>query len=209
MSESKKSGEFILNNLQIFNEAVCFFEKSITPKIEDGIDNCIEEFSNENDWDGHFNFEEKAETWLHPKNWENEEGLEAWFEIDCTESDDDDNYWLALFCNKASNNCEAGFFFDVETKNFGGKRAWDAHLKSIPEEQKASLKEIGFKQFKGRFFLPLTLCNEELAKSWQAEDPFTPDDECFAPLRDALEKLKQSAPIFEAIMKSALASKIS
>lgn len=208
MSESKTSGEFILNNLQIFDEAVCFFENSINPQIENGIDNCIEEFSQENDWKGNFQLEENNDNWLRPQNWETEDGLEAWFSIESTESSDDhESYWITLFCNKSSNNCEAGFFFDVETKHFGGKRAWDAHIKSLPEEQKISLQKIGFKQFKGRFFLPITLSNEELAKSWQAEDPFTSDDECFEPLRDALEKLKQSVPIFEAIMESALASK--
>ncbi|MDL5037636.1 hypothetical protein [Comamonas resistens] len=207
MSEIKKSGEFILNNFQIFSEAVYFFEKSINPKILKGIDECVEVFSNENYWNGNFQLEENFDNWLRPQNWENEDGLEAYFEIKSTEPDDDnDNYWVSLFCNKSSNNCEAGFFFGVETKHFGGKRAWDAHIKSLPEEQKISLKEIGFKQFEGHFFLPITLSNEELAKSWQAEDPFTSDDECFEPLRDALEKLKQSVPIFEAIMESALAS---
>lgn len=210
MSESKKSGEFILNNLQIFNEAVCFFENSINPKIEDGIDHCIEEFATKNDWNGNFQLEAESENWLRPKNWESEEGFAAKFEIDCTESDDDDdNYWVSLFCKKSSNNCEAGFFFSVETRNFGGKRSWDAHLRAIAQEQKDRLKEIGFKEFKGRFFLPITLSSDELAKSWMAADPFTPDDECFEPLRQTLEKLKQSIPLFESIMQSALASKIS
>ena len=208
MSESKKSGEFILNNFPIFNEAVCFFENSINPKIENGIDRCVEAFSIENDWEGEFQLEENNENWLRPKNWDTEDGLEAYFSIESTESDDDDgNYWTALFCNNASSNCEAGFFFGVETRHFGGKRAWDAHIRSIPEEQKSQLKEIGFKQFEGRFFLPIALSNQELAKSWRlAEDPFTADDECYEPLRATLEKLKKSVPLFDAIMESALAS---
>jgi hypothetical protein len=207
MSESKKSGEFILNNLQILNEAVCFFEKHISPKVLHGIDNCIKKFANENDWSGNFQLEEKYDNWLQPKNWKNKDGLEARFEIKSAESDDDDNYWLALFCKNAHNNCEAGFFFGVETRHFGGKRAWDAHVRIIPEEQKNRLYEIGFKQFEGHFFLPITLSSAELAKSWLAEDPFTTDDECFEPLRTELEKLKQSIPIFEEIMASSLEQK--
>lgn len=123
MSERKKSGEFILNNIEIFNEAVFFFENHISPKVLNGIDNCIEEFSNKNHWNGNFQLKEEYDNWLRPKNWETEDGLEACFEIDSAESDNDDNYWLALFCNKASNNGEAGFFFGVDTKHFGGKRA--------------------------------------------------------------------------------------
>lgn len=209
MSESKKSGEFILNNLQIFSEAVFFFENSIRPKINNGIDNFIKNFSNENNWDGNFQLEENDNIWLRPKTWEKEDGLEAWFAIESTKSDDDDNYWISLFCKKAINNCEAGFFFDVDHKHFGGKHAWKAHIRSIPEELDTRLKEIGFKQLDIRFFLPIELDNEALAKSWLKENPFTPDDECFAPLRDTLEKLKQSVPIFEAIMDSALASQYS
>lgn len=76
----------------------------------------------------------------------------------------------------------------------------------MSEEQYDFLQEIGFKKFDDQFFLPIKLNNEALAKSWLKEDPFTPNDECFAPLNDALEKLKQSVPIFEAIMESALAS---
>lgn len=208
MSESKKSGEFILKNLQIYTEAFCFFENSVNPKIESGIDNCIEEFSKKNNWNGKFQIIEN-DNWLHPPHWANEDGLAAKFEVSCTQTDDDDdNPWVSLFCKKSSNNCEAGFFFSVETRQFGGKRAWDSHFRNIPEDQKNILKEIGFKEFNGRFFLPITLSSEELAKSWMAADPFTPDDECFEPLRQTLEKLKQSIPIFEAIMQSALASKI-
>ncbi|MBL8356199.1 MULTISPECIES: hypothetical protein [Delftia] len=209
MSESKLSGEFILKNFQIFNDAIHFFENSIHPKILNGIDNCIEEFSQENDWEGDFQLEENSENWLRPKNWETDDGLEAWFEISSTEPDDDDgNYWESLFCKKSRNKHEAGFFFYVETRHFGGKRAWNASFKAIPEETKSSLKEIGFKQFEDYFFLPIELNSDELAKSWRlAADPFTPDDECFTPLRATLEKLKQAVPIFDSIMESALVSK--
>lgn len=208
MSESKNSGEFILNNLQIFNEAFCFFEKSIRPIIEKGIDRCVEKFSKQNDWNGKFQFEINKDNWLQPKHWNTEEGIDASFHIDSTESKGgDDNFWLALFCNKTNDNCQAGFFFNVEPRHFGGKHAWNAHIRSIPEEQKARLKEIGFKQFENSFYLPIALSNEELAKNWRrATEPFAHDDECFEPLRATLEKLKQSVPVFDAIMESARAS---
>ncbi len=201
MTGHKKPGELILNNLQTFNEATCFFEKHVESKIYEGIDGCIESFSTENSWDGNFQFKGKEDNWLRPRNWENENGLEAWFAIGSTESTDDDNYWLSLFCKVASNSCEAGFFFGVETKYFGGTPTWKARLRNIQEDHKTRLLEIGFKQFDGNFFLPIELENEALAKSWrEKDDPYTPDDPCFEPLRVTLEKLKQSVPIFEAIM---------
>lgn len=79
-------------------------------------------------------------------------------------------------------------------------------INSFSEDQYDFLQKIGFKKFDDQFFLPIKLSNEALAKSWLKEDPFTSDDECFAPLHETLEKLKQSVPIFEAIMNSALAS---
>lgn len=208
MSESKKSGEFILNNLQIFNETYNFFMTSINNKIEHGIDKCVEEFSKENDWESEFKFsEEWDKNWLRPKIWDENYGNKTKFTLDNTESEEEDNLWLSLFCRKSNSNAEVGFFFDVETKFFGKKNFWNAHIREIPEEQKKFLKKIGFKQFNGRFFLPIELSNETLAKSWmEKDDPFAFDDECFEPLYDALEKLKQSVPIFEAIMESALAS---
>lgn len=207
MSESKKSGEFILKNLKTFNEVHNFFMISINEKIENSIDECIEEFSKNIEWERKFKFNRDVKTWLYPKNWKAVYVGDAKFYIDNTESDDKDNLWLSLFCQNSVDNSEVGFCFDK--KFFGGKRTKKERRNNTFEDQFELLQEIGFKQLEDCFFLPIKLSNEALAKSWLKEDPFTPDDECFAPLREALEKLKQSVPIFEAIMDSALASQYS
>lgn len=113
------------------------------------------------------------------------------------------DYWLTLFFQKSLKNDVTGFFFNVDLKYFGGKRQWDTILKSIPKKYSEQLFELGFKQYKGNFYLPIYLNPKECARSWLADDPYTANDDCFAPLRETLERLKASVPIFDAILQEA------
>ena len=53
---------------------------------------------------------------------------------------------------------------------------------------------------KGRFFLPIRIDINQLAKSWLEYGEFGSDDDSFAPLNAAMATIKQSVPIFEAII---------
>ena len=203
MTDLKASGEYILKNFDTFNEAVDFFEKSNNPQIEKGIDQCTEEFAKNNGWEGEFQLFDDDSIWLRPAHWKSDT-IDARFELDCTNSEENNDYWATLFFNKSLSNDVAGLFFCVETKLFGGKRAWDTCMKNIPPAQHEKLIHLGFRQSQGHFFLPIQLSHLECAKSWLAEDPYTPDDECFAPLRQVLEQTKAAVAIFDAVMQDAL-----
>ena len=206
MVVDKKAGQLILSQLRMFNEAVVLFGQSIEPAVLEGFDACVESFAEENDWNGEYEFASDENCWLAPKAWatnQGEEDLEfkAWFAIDCI--DDNDDYWTAMFCDVATQGGRAGFFFCIDPSAFGGKNAWNACAKKIPQELISQLIELGFQnQNKGSFFLPVKLDSAALANSCSEYGEFTEDDDSFIPLHDALEKLKQAVPIFDKIMDS-------
>jgi hypothetical protein len=204
MSDLKASGEFLLKHFDTFNEAVHFFEKTLNPHIEKGIDHCTAAFAKAHAWEGEFQLHDDNCIWLRPAHWKTDT-IDARFKLDCTNSEENDDYWVTLFFNQSLSNDVAGLFFCVDTKLFGGKRAWDACIKNISPSQHEQLIRLGFRQSQGHFFLPIRLSHLECAKSWLAEDPYTPDDECFAPLRQALEQTKSAIATFDAIMQDALA----
>lgn len=211
MSEDKKAGQLILSQLKMFNEAVVLFENVISPAINRGIDSCVENFVEKNDWLGEFEFEsDNKKCWLAPGHWcsnpaEEDPEFRAWFEIECIE--DGDNYWAALFCGVATQGGEAGFKFCINPRIFGGKNAWNASAKKIPQDIILKLEGLGFKNLgRGEFFLPVLLDSQKMSQSWFEFGEFTKDDECFTPLCAALEKLKQAVQTFDQVMQNCAAS---
>lgn len=206
MSEEKKAGQFILSQLGMFNEAVVLFGVTIEPALLDGIDECVESFTEDNDWVGGDKLASDNSIWLAPKAWvtnpeEDEPECKAWFESDCI--DDNDDYWSACFCDVATQGGKAGFMFSIDPGCFGGKTTWNASAKRISQDLISQLTNLGFQnREKGKFFLPVTLDNQQLAQSWVDDGEFTKDDDSFIPLRAALEKLNQAVPIFDQIMQA-------
>lgn len=206
MSVDKKAGQLMLSQLRMFNEAVVLFRQSIEPAVLEGIDACVEFFAEANDWDGEYELVSDDNCWLAPKAWitnpeEEEPEFKARFAIDCI--DDNDDYWTAVFCDVATQGGRAGFSFCIEPSAFGGKNAWNACAKKIPQELISKLVALDFQnQNKGSFFLPVILDSQLLANSCSEYGEFTKDDDSFAPLRAALEKLKQAVPIFDQIMQN-------
>lgn len=200
---NKASGEFILQNFDIFNEAVYFFDQTLNPAIENGIDECIRSFASKNHWNHECELQKNNRIWLHPPYWKTD-ATEAWFELSCTENNGPSKeYWLTLLFQKSIKNDVAGFFFSLDTKFFGGKRKWDSILKNTSKDYIKQLLDMGFKPYQGNYYLPICLNPMECAQSWQADDPYTADDDCFSPLRETLEQLKASVPIFDAILQEA------
>lgn len=207
MSEENKAGHLILSQLRMFNEAVILFENVVSPAIEKGLDNIVESFADDNNWDGKFEFaSEDADLWVAPNHWiinpgEKKLKPKAWFGIDYIDGDNDS--WVALLCGVASHDGQAGFMFSVDHSLFGGKVAWNTCAKKLSKELISRLTSLGFQnRNNGEFFLPVTLNNQLLAQSWLEFGEFTKDDDSLIPLREALEKLKQAVPIFDHIMQN-------
>lgn len=204
MSEERKAGELILSRFEMFNEAVVLFETVIQPAIHDGIDKCIESFASKNDWLGEYKLSD-GNCWLSPRSWtinseEEKPSHKAWFYVDCLDGNND--FWTATFCGIGTENSEAGFFFSIDPKVFGGKNAWNAYTKLIDQELISQLTAIGFhNKDKGRFFLPVRLDINQLAKSWLEYGEFSKDDDSLTPLNTALATLNQSVAIFDLIMQ--------
>lgn len=205
-----KSGELMLSELKMFNEAAVMYDTTIEPKFQEGIDKCVEHFSKTNDWIGEFKLEADSDCWLTPKSWctnskekTKDSDFKAIFYIDCLNDEDDvDDYWSALFCGVAVKNGKAGFIFEVNYSQFNGKSSWNTYTKSIPAELTNALAKIGFEnKGKGVFFLPVCLDNKILAQSWLNYGKFDKNHNAFLPLYDAMDTLKKSVPIFDKIIK--------
>lgn len=208
MSEERKAGQLILSQLGMFNEARILFENTVEPAVLSGIDSCIESFAEENDWDGVYKLASKDDCRFAPKRWISNPGerrliFTAKFQIECLE--DNDDYWTAVFCGKASQGGQAGFMFSLDPSFLSEKIDWNIFTQKIPQELIFQLTtSLGFQNTtNGKFFLPVLLNNEQLAKSWlNVGEEFSADDKSLIPLREALEKLKQAVPIFDQIMQN-------
>jgi hypothetical protein len=205
MSTEREAGQLILAQLKIFNEAAVLFENVISVSIYEGIDECVRDFADNNDWSGKYRFHiDDRSCWLAPKQWitnpgEDKPERKAWFNVG---RHGDDDYWTASFCRVATQGGEAGFFFETDPACFGGPKAWKACVPKFPKEVITKLEGLGFRNERnGIFFLPVLLNNQSLAQSWLDNGKFAHDDDSFAPLRNALEKLKDAVPLFDGIMK--------
>ncbi len=210
MSEDKKAGQLILSQLKMFNEAAVLFEQVVEPAILKGIDETVESFAEENDWEGEYEMESNEDCWVAPKIWiinpaEEDPDFKAWFQVGYIDNNGD--YSTAMFCDVATQGGRAGFLFEIDASAFDGKNAWNACAKKIPQEHISNLTALGFQnRNKGSFFLPVTLDNQTLANSFLEYGELTEDDDSFAPLLAALEILKQAVPIFDQIMQNCSAA---
>lgn len=207
MSQEAKAGQLILSQLKMFNEAVVLFENVINNAFEETVDGCVSSFSDDNDWVGKFELASKNKCWLAPKNWvinpkEKNPKVKSKFFVNCLD-EENMSYWVAIFCGVPAKDDQAGFSFEVEPNAFGDKKTWSTCANQISPDLVSRLITLGFQnQGNGHFFLPVRLDNQLLADTWHKEEKFAEDDDCFAPLREALEKLNQAVPIFDKIMDS-------
>jgi len=206
MATDRKAGQLILSQLKMLNESIFLLEETIEPAILEGIDASVESFAEKHDWVGEYTLATDDDCWLAPKTWisnpeDEDPEYKAWFAIDCIDGDKD--YWVSLFCEAAAQGGRAGFRFTINSDILGGKNAWNAYAKKIPQELISKLTELGFQNLgKGNFFLPVKLDSEALGNSFLEYGKFSNDDDSFAPLLDAMEKLKKAAPIFDQIISN-------
>jgi len=198
MATDRKAGQLILSQLKMLNESIFLLEETIEPAILEGIDASVESFAEKHDWVGEYTLATDDDCWLAPKTWisnpeDEDPEYKAWFAIDCIDGDKD--YWVSLFCEAAAQGGRAGFRFTINSDILGGKNAWNAYAKKIPQELISKLTELGFQNLgKGNFFLPVKLDSEALGNSFLEYGKFSNDDDSFAPLLDAMEKLKKPPP---------------
>jgi hypothetical protein len=211
MTSEFQAGKLILSQIGMFNEATILLENVVQAAVLEAIDECVEEFVKAEQWIGNFELAgENIDCWLAPAQWNiGEKGSTpdstAWFAMDTF--NDSDDYWTALFCNRGSAGGEAGFMFGADDGTFGKKMAWNKSFRLIAEATIAELKTHDFKVVdnsdgKRTFFLPIRLDSEKLAETWGNDGEFAESDECFEPIRTALEKLKLAWPIFDGILKA-------
>lgn len=211
MTQNHTAGTLLFKQLKTFNESVVYFEQTLQPALLKAIQDCVEDFcSSGSGWHGHFDFPEEFDCRLAPLHWLIEQGEEevsfqkqthkAIFKIHYIE--DNDDYWPALFCGVGTAGGEAGFMFDCDGKAFGGKNAWKRCVRQATS-QLDQLAKLGFKDLgDGNFFLPVRLNTDALASTWEESGKFDKDDDCFQPVRDALECIAKAAPVFDALMNS-------
>ena len=122
----------------------------------------------------------------------------AWFGIKYIK--DNDDYWIALFCGVGSQDGEAGFMFDVASKEFGGRKAWKNSIQSTLVDD---LKKLGFKQQDGgKFFLPIRLDLTKLATAFEDDEPDF--EEVLEPLQDALNTLVKASLLLDPLVSPTL-----
>lgn len=211
MTQNHTAGTLLFKQLKTFNESVVYFEQTLQPALLKAIQDCVEDFcSSGSGWHGHFDFPEEFECRLAPLHWLIEQGEEevsfqkqthkTIFEINYIE--DNHDYWPALFCGVGTAGGQAGFMFDCDGKAFGGKNAWKRCVRQATS-QLDQLAKLGFKDLgDGNFFLPVRLNTDALASTWEESGKFDKDDDCFQPVRDALECIAKAAPVFDALMNS-------
>jgi len=218
MADETKAGVLLLSQIGMFNEARLHWEKFIEPMIHGAINAVVNKFAEDNTWDVDFDLGEDKKRWVTPPSWRLEDqdaDPEYKARFFMSSINDEDDYWIALFCDKGLGGGEAGFAFNVDAKKFNGKNAWKAYAKKITSELVKELKDRNYNdQGDGEFFLPIHLDAEKLANAWEKygeiDDDFDvedydfsdiAEDECFDPVRTALKTIEDSISTFDKIMK--------
>ena len=206
MANGHQAGSLILNQLRTFNDSFIYFEQVLEPALWGGIDLCVEAFCNErDDWSGEFNFTDEENCWLQPLHWiitkgDNDSEDKAFFYFRII--NDDVNFYVATLCGLSNTGGEAGFMFKCNNKIYGGKKAWTSHIKK-EDKKLEDIISLGFKNMgDGNFFLPVKLDSLLLANTWDEYGKFTNEDECFQPIRDSLDTLAKSVPLFDTLMQN-------
>lgn len=208
MADEYKAGQLIIKEIGMFNEAITLLENTIEPSLLKAITACMESFATENNFLGGFGIDGKF--WMGPTSWKTGESngtfyFKAWLVISPINMGND--RWITLFTNQGKEEGEAGIMLRTDPATYGRKRAWNTFFSNIDATKLDSMKKIGFKvtedtEGRSAFFLPIILDSEKLAETWGENGEFTPTDECFAPVQEALQKSKEACLIFDEILST-------
>lgn len=199
MTEKRKAGAIIIENLGMFDEAKRLFDK-IEEEVFDKVDAIVEDWVKENGWAGECDFYE-SDTWIAHPDWIAGENGEYWARLFLNyypgADPEVESEWLSDLCGESQ--VPFGFCFEANYPRFGGKAKWKNFCKSLTENNLA-LKEAGFNaDGKGGWFLPVKLNKGTVANAYENEDY----DEAMKPVFEALEKLEKARPVFDGLLEKA------
>lgn len=203
MTDTKKAGALILENLGMFNEAALLMEK-IEKKVNEAFNNVVKSWAAEQRWDGEFTWGGGDDyTWVAAPEWnlgdEQENDYRIKFMFDYME-DLGASYALAYMCGLAETR--TGFMLELKTSAFGrGGKRW----KEAVRGQAEILSQLQAMDFdladsrNGLLFLPVILSAEQLAVDWDNDDYSV----ALSPVVDALDKIKQALPLINKLVEIA------
>jgi hypothetical protein len=171
---------------------------------------AAQKWAEDKGWDFGFDFE-KDEFWTAPQGWklprrsEGEQDWLAYFEFDAGPDDDwgdgsaeFDLLAVTRLC-QATKRGKVGFRWRSDYFAAGNKVAWRGFVNKSAE-QIAQKTGLTYENKSGRFYLPMTVDIETLAKAVE-EDAI--DDALFAPTKSALDGLAAAEPMLTQLLTEA------
>lgn len=214
--EHKLAAKLIIEKIHLLEEAHTLLEDEITPRIFKVIDEILEEFITFEKWKGSINFTESDSSEFAPIDWQvnpNEsfkyQDFYARYTLTIEDSHITDvnssHWWLSCLTKSSKEKMIFTFYPWFANFNISNKKAWKNFALEFQKNHNTKMDEleiIGFKYIASEvgWFLPI----EGIEASKLAQAYF--DDELndvLAPIKDALEKIKEAHPIFEEFIQSA------
>ncbi|AUG53488.1 hypothetical protein [Thalassospira marina] len=197
--QSKRPGQLILQNLQLFDQAAVYFEREIVPSLNAELSNLFKNWLEEKLWLGAVSAgAELHEFWCAPVHWRDEnQNWKAWFELDVRDPNETSSYRLASLFGLG--DTQYGFRFCPEPSYFSDKRSWNKVVGALDANTGLELGKRGWvHEGKGWYFRSFQLSEEKIADAWNDDDwGYT-----FEALNKSLEQLAEDVGLFDQFLNS-------
>jgi len=198
MSDLRKAGGLIIENISLFDHAYRLFEE-VQKEIFFKIDEIIEEWAKEAGWISECDFfGQKDNTWLSSVEWKTKESDDFYAKFYLTVKDNNDeieSQWLTDLCGESAT--QLGLRFIVNHQIFMGKAKWNIFCKSLPNATE-NLKNMNFcYEGKGEWIIILRISSKDLASAYENEDYFEIKPNVF----EVLNNIKKAKPIFDQLLE--------
>lgn len=196
MTDIRKAGTMILENLEMFNEAVILYKTKIHTEVGEELNTVIENWAKECNWKVEDAWGSAGECIaVAPPDWDIER---SWFELYYLDESEisESSFMIADLCGVGENKFV--FQFKVEYRSFGGRTEWNRIFRSVPNEITKKISNCGFsyKNGIGDYYLPVSIDCKKLAIAWNEEDYA----DVFEPITVVLDKLKNSKTHFDDLL---------
>lgn len=195
--QHRKAGELLLNELKTVNETAIYLTRKISPAFWYAIDENVQKFIADNNWEGTCNLESDKGLWLAPGSWKFNETWQLWFESATTAEGGVDSH-LATITGVGTQAGEWGFESYINLSAFGESAHVAAKIKDLDNKYVIKMRAEGFQyRGKGNFFIPVKVDLCLLSRAWATMGDFPMEDAAFDNLRDVLKKLRSAASIMD------------